>query len=67
MDLVKNEGIPIKEEVVKTRESAVIKDEQTFAESVKPKQDASEFKKFLLACLWEKRISKNEIIMMNLV
>jgi len=30
-------------------------------------QNAEEFKKFLLACIWEKRIPKNEIIMMNLV
>jgi hypothetical protein len=30
-------------------------------------QNAEEFKRFLLACIWEKRISKNEIIMMNLV
>ena len=28
---------------------------------------AEEFKKFLLACIWEKRIPKHEILMMNLV
>jgi len=33
----------------------------------RPAQNAEEFKKFLLACIWEKRIPKNEIIMMNLV
>ena len=29
--------------------------------------NAEEFKKFILACIWEKRIPKNEILMMNLV
>jgi len=29
--------------------------------------DTDEFKKFLLACIWEKRIPKNDILMMNLV
>ena len=34
---------------------------------LKQHQTTEEFKKFLLSCIWEKRIPKNEIIMMNLV
>ena len=30
------------------------------------KYDAEQFKKFLLACMWEKRIPKNEILIMDL-
>jgi len=29
--------------------------------------NAEEFKKFILACIWEKRIPKHEIVMMNLI
>ena len=28
--------------------------------------NAEEFKKFLLACIWDKKFSKNEILIMNL-
>ena len=29
--------------------------------------NAEEFKKFLLACMWDKRIPKTEMLLMNLV
>lgn len=42
------------------------------SEAAKPQQasakvqDEASFKKFLLACMWDKRIPKNEILMMDL-
>ena len=57
-------------ELIHTKQEArenFFKQENTEAATLQPKKyDAEQFKKFLLACMWEKRIPKNEILIMDL-
>ena len=53
----------IKEEYMDSMMQVVNKPDQIPEKST----NAEEFKKFLLACMWDKRIPKTEMLLMNLV